>query len=161
MKKTILWCWILLPWYANAQNDPPPLVASGAYTTDFYKWTFSIGDLAIATFTSGSQMWSQGSQQPELPSVGVFQPSSADFTFELFPNPADQFLRLQVATNGISDRFGVVIYQTDGKRTVVPPIELNAGEVAEMQILALPAGHYVLQISSATGQVSSRIFQKL
>lgn len=162
MKKLILaWGLLLSLGMLHAQTDPPPLVASGQYSNDFYQWSFTVGDLAIWTFHTPGQYWSQGSQQPVIGMVDTHEADAGGLSATIFPNPASDALycRLQSANHPPS-RISLEILDAAGKlvrRTTNPD---GSPEQFMIPVGDLPSGQYTLHISDAEGRQLSKTFIK-
>lgn len=160
MQKTFFLLLLALPMLLKAQSDPP-LVASGTYDNDVYKWTFVVGDLAILTLQDDANLWSQGSVQPNLSIVPVYQAELPDVSVLLYPNPTADVLFYEVSSAtpiknlqmDILDVTGRVIYHYTG--TII-----NGGKEG-ISLIALPAGAYFIRLTDAQGRLLTQPFQKI
>lgn len=162
MKKALFVWGLLLPLgLLHAQTDPPPLVATGQYSNDFYQWTFSVGDLAIWTFHTPSQYWSQGSQQPVILMVDTHEADAQGLTATIYPNPTADVLycRLQSENQPIG-RIGVEILDAAGKLVRKAADPDGSPDQFSIPVGDLPSGRYLLRISDHAGRQLSKTFIK-
>ena len=159
MKKTLFLWLFAAPFILKAQSDPP-LVAQGAYETDLYQWSFSVGDLTIKTLQTQVNCWTQGTQQPVLPMVATHQSELLHGEITVFPNPVERTLNCLVETDFPGQILYAGIYTPEGRNCTGTPFVLQSHFTAALSVQALPSGHYVLQISDTAGRILSKIFQK-
>lgn len=150
MKPLLLALGLLAPWLLPAQTDPP-LVASGSYGNDFYQWSFTVGDLAILTFQTPANYWSQGSQQPVVTIVATHEAARPDVQVTLFPNPTASAVFCTVQTAKPAEKIRFEIRSETGQ--VVRPwsTEFDSGQVFEIALDGLPAGVFTLEFVDARG----------
>jgi hypothetical protein len=160
MKKTPLFFAMLLPMLLYGQDDIP-VVASGTFETADYQWSFTMGDLAILTLQTADYCWTQGSQQPQLNTVGTHQPVLPDATLTLFPNPTDGtiFCTVAMPTDNVTLRADVFDAAGRYVALTMPPVKSN--EKLRLVLSALPAGSYFLAVSDAEGRRIVKQFQKI
>lgn len=159
MKKTPFFFIVLFPLWVQAQTDPP-LVASGALTTDLYQWDFSIGDLSILTFQNTDHYWTQGSQQPTQIIVSVLQPSFLASSVEVYPNPAADFVFCKLTLGASEEMFNAEIFDVAGKSLplYLPPFMQNA--ITRFSLASVPSGQYFLRLTDAQGTSIVKSIQK-
>jgi hypothetical protein len=160
MKKTFLLFLVLLPVLLQAQDDPP-IVATGSYETDFYQWTFTVGDLCILTLQNNAHCWTQGSQQPVLNTVAVNQPDLPDASVAIYPNPTAEYLFCTVSMPIDHVALRADIFDLTGRYVAlaIPPIQSN--EKVRIGLGTLPAGSYFIAFSDPEGRSIVKQFQKL
>jgi hypothetical protein len=145
-----------------AQTDLPPLIASGQYENDFYKWSFSMGDLAIWTFPAPGQYWSQGSQQPEITVVGTNEPEQTiSWDAILFPNPTSDWLYCKIDRNEPDQNFRLLLLDGLGRTIQSFDASVTAGDPIAISTSKLAAGRYDLRIIAlASGAERTKTFIK-
>ncbi|MBL7808386.1 MAG: T9SS type A sorting domain-containing protein [Saprospiraceae bacterium] len=160
MQKTLLLLLVLLPVLLQAQDDPP-IVASGSYETDFYKWSFTMGDLCILTLQTNENCWTQGSQQPVLNTVAVQQPDLPGASVALYPNPTAEYMFCTVSMPTDHIALRTDIFDLTGRYVAlsVPPFQSN--ETVRITLSTLPSGSYFIAFSDPEGRSIVKQFQKL
>jgi hypothetical protein len=150
----------LLPLLAHAQNDTP-LVASGTYDNDVYKWTFSVGDLAIATFQSTGNYWSQGSVQPVVGTVSSPETELRDVSVVLYPNPTENVLTVFISAGSQIEDLDLDILDAAGRRVFVHSVPVRNLETTQLSLGKLAAGSYFLRLTDREGRRMIQTIQKL
>jgi hypothetical protein len=160
MKKTPLIFAVLLPMLLYGQDDIP-VVASGTLETDDYQWSFTMGDLAILTLQTADYCWTQGSQQPQLNSVGTQQPVLPDATMTLFPNPTEGVLFCTVAMPSDNVPLRADMFDAAGRYVALNLPVVRSNEKSRLVLTSLPAGSYFLAVSDVEGRRIVKQFQKI
>lgn len=143
-----------------AQTDPPPLIASGEYENDFYKWSFSVGDIAIWTFHSSQNYWSQGSQQPSIVIVGTNEPPGINISAVLYPNPACDFIFCSIKTKEQHEEIHLEVWNAAGQLLKPLSTELQTDQIISIPVSNLPAGQYMIRFTDSAGNSISKSFIK-
>ncbi len=161
MKKTMLMIGVCLPLrLLLAQGDPPPLIASGEYENDFYKWSFSVGDIAIWTFHSPQNYWTQGSQQPSITMVATHEPADATISATLFPNPTSDLIYCDIKTKDPYVKIRLEVWNAAGQLLKPLSNEFQAGQPISIPVGNLPAGQYMIRLIDSAGQSVTKSFIK-
>ncbi len=143
-----------------AQNDPPPLIASGEYENDFYKWSFSVGDIAIWTFQTPQNLWSQGSQQPIITLVATNEPMDADISVTLYPNPSSEGIYCNIKTKDQLEKIRLEVWSSNGQLLQPLSTEFQSDQTIFIPVSTLPAGQYMIRFTTGAGQTISKSFIK-
>ena len=161
MKKALLLIGVCLPLrLLLAQGDPPPLIASGEYENDFYKWSFSVGDIAIWTFHTPQNYWSQGSQQPIITLVATNEPEDAAISVTLFPNPTSDLIYCSLKSKELPEKIRLEIWNAAGQLLKPLSTEFQTDQTISIPVGNLPAGQYTIRFINTAGQTISKSFIK-
>jgi hypothetical protein len=160
MKKTYLLIAAFFTAYIlNAQTVAPNvLAATGGYSTlPSGSISYTVGEMTmVQTFTAGSNVLTQGFQQPTDFNVGILDLSQDEFgSFVIYPNPAVDaaWFAFQFPEQG---EINVVLYNSLGQKLAnIFHTGYSAGkEVEQLNASALASGMYYLTlnfVSSANG----------
>ncbi len=161
MKKTLLIIGVCLPLrLLLAQGDPPPLIATGEYENDFYKWSFSVGDIAIWTFESPQNYWSQGSQQPVITMVATQEPTDAAIAVSLYPNPTSELIYCSITAKEGNEKIRLEVWNAAGQLLKPLSTEFRTDQTISIPVSNLPAGQYTIRFTNTAGQTISKSFIK-
>ncbi len=79
-------------------------------------------------------------------------------TLKIYPNPARDFILVQMSDNSVPH--GIFIYDMTGRMVERFPVH-GAGEATRYcSVASLPAGHYIVAVTGATGTVHTQSFVK-
>jgi hypothetical protein len=110
------------------------------------RWSYTVGEVTIQTFTSNGRTLTQGFHQPEFSRpVSVTQPDLASWGIEVFPNPTTEVLniRFDAAHPGTLE---AQVFDLYGRLLLGPqPLDAAAGLVSLSCSDWLP-GVYVLHL---------------
>lgn len=143
-----------------AQGDPPPLIASGEYENDFYKWSFSVGDIAIWTFQNPEHYWSQGSQQPIITLVDTNEPNDAGISVTLYPNPTSELIFCNLKTKERNEKIWLEVWNAAGQLIKPLSIEFQSDQTISIPVTNLPSGQYMIRFTNNAGRTISTSFIK-
>ena len=152
MNRKLLFVLLLSICYLGAYGQPHDLVsASGAsFKNNTGSLSFSIGELAITTYTSSSSVLTQGFHQTRL-RTGVPVVAIPAIQMSVYPNPVKDLLSLQVDQ---PEGFDYLLYDTRG---VLFDRGQILGERTEIDFSALPPAIYILRVTNHKEEV--RLFQ--
>ncbi len=155
MKKALL---VLLLGVAShglhAQSVSRQVVASagGATSNSAGSLSSTVGEVVIATATSGSFLLTQGFQQPDANPTGIAGTKQVTVNYNLYPNPAQDVITLSLqSASEIS--IGCYIYDASGKlllqqdKAVVNATRYNQS----FNIASFAAGNYFLKVVNISG----------
>ncbi len=83
--------------------------------------------------------------------------ASADFDFELFPNPADAYVDIQLGPE--SGEVTLTVSDASGKRMIIRQAE-KAGTITRLDISDLPPGLYLIQASGSRGTAVKKFIRR-
>jgi hypothetical protein len=114
MKKTLLLFVSLACKFSIAQSLAPQVISTSgtSFNDGVSQLDWTLGEPAAQTFDNGSNLLTQGFEQPQLTVTAVNAPA-ADFELSIFPNPAVDYLQLHFGQ--LKDAVTVELYTTDGK----------------------------------------------
>jgi len=158
MKKTTLLVsgLLLSAGVSFGQTLSPSVIASAGdvYSNGTVSLAWTLGELAVSTINSGSNLLTQGFHQPELNiPIGISQPKG-QLHVNAFPNPVSDNLVLEVNSSQ-ADKFAVEI--TDVLGRVVKTSELSYGDGKTSQTIRMEGfapGAYLVKVNTVTGQFS-------
>ena len=135
----------LLPVYA--QTLSPQVVASAGRNLSGASggMDFTIGEVATSTLTAGSDVLTQGFNQPNIVIVAIEEFTDV-YTISLYPNPTDQFVN--VVTNS-DDELQVHVYNALGQLVIDSEVFTNK---LTLDIHAISNGVYQMHITRKTGE---------
>lgn len=152
-KKIITVCFCLAVIYANSQSLERSVTATSGnyfYQTGTGSISFTVGECAVATFSSANNKLTQGFQQPDTSEITFVEENNTAFSVEIFPNPATQFLTVK---NDTQHKFLFSFYDDAGRLIAVPQLRSDAEIVFNLSKLA--TGFYTLSVSDAEKKTSS------
>ena len=120
-------------------------------------WT--LGDLATETLSSGSLVLTQGFQQPDtIKGTNSVVPDfpSQGFSIKVYPNPATDYLNVVLQGNDDAD-LQLQFFDAIGRRLQVSTVYAGSNE-ATLDIAGYRAGIYFLKVSTING-TTIRTFQ--
>lgn len=132
---------------ASAQSLSPQVVASSgnSFSNAGIEIEFTIGEVVTSTLTAGGNTLTQGFHQPQIQFASL-ENYAADYVFELFPNPTEQFITV---TSPNDEELKVHVYDGNGKAILVSPV-FKQQIILDLQSLA--TGNYVLMVSTESGE---------
>lgn len=157
---TYLLLLLLCPW-AVAQVKDPVLIGTTGYfqSVSGYSVSYSVGELAIASETSGNFLLTQGFQQFFLDADPILPPCENDNCPELikaFPNPVKDMLYIQFYKLGVNN-FTMDIYNSKGGKVYQKKYqEITYGAKFGLNFENFPKGLYLINISSDDGKLLDR-----
>ncbi|HAN18212.1 MAG: hypothetical protein A2X13_07490 [Bacteroidetes bacterium GWC2_33_15] len=152
MKKLLLLsvvCFVVVS--ANGQSISSSVVASaGGYSeAGEISLSWTLGELAVETFTASELILTQGFQQGYYEITGIDDPLNADFKVKVFPNPAVEFIYIQVENQDIQ-KIKIELYNMEGK-LVHNEIYENPAISYELDISKHSSTQYILKITDLSG----------
>jgi len=97
MKKLLIICMAMLPLVVSGQSlDRQVIGSAGDYTSaGNVQLSWTVGEVAITTASSGNLVITQGFQQPDGLVIGIESPISG-LSINLFPNPTQDIVVLKL-----------------------------------------------------------------
>jgi hypothetical protein len=105
---------------------------------------YTIGEVATATLTAGSDVLTQGFHQPNIEIVGVEEFLDA-YSIDLYPNPINDFVNIETDSDA---ELKVQVYTAHGQLVMSSETFINK-VVLDVQNMA--NGPYVFKVSRADG----------
>jgi len=143
--------------YAQPTLSPSVIGSAGKESTNSnYRLAWNIGETVVTTISNTTNTLNQGFEQPEyLYNVGI-TPKGEKVTYSLYPNPAADFIRLQIEKMP-SEILAATLFNATGQAIYTQKVnDLHT----EISLLAFPAGVYQLQLSNSSLFSSSITFIK-
>lgn len=132
--------------FGYGQSISSSVVASGGGSAEAggisLSWT--IGELAIETFTSADLILTQGFQQGYYEITSVNDPLAESINLEIYPNPATDFINIEIK-NTEAKSIRIELYSIDGK-LITNEQWINSGTPYKFQINQYSANQYILKV---------------
>ena len=156
MKYFSLFSLLLFSVIASAQSLAPSVIASYGKWSNNGGFTLSAtsGEMMIQTFTGGTNILTQGFQQPDDKDVGIQQLTEDGLTINIFPNPTHDLVTVNLQADN-AELYGVIMYDLLG-RTLALPGTLDRSRTQLQQsfnLSQLPAATYFLCVVNAQGEI--------
>jgi hypothetical protein len=104
--------------------------------------SYSIGEMAIETFSSPNKLLTQGFQQNNLFAVSIRELKELDFEISVYPNPVQDIVTLQIPAEKMGGK-QYKLYDTNGKLLEIKSLEEAETKISFSQLI--PAA-YLLKI---------------
>jgi len=149
-KKILILCVCVWPFMARSQSIGPDVIATAGdhFTNAGGQLSYTLGELMIATASSGQHIITEGFHQPDLLITSVLNLEPA-ITTEIYPNPASSFFTINIL--GAAGMFNMLLFDTQGK--LLTQQQLSGGSPETIEVGALPAGMYFVRITDASGKL--------
>lgn len=157
MKYFSLFTLLLLPLILPAQSISPSVIASwGNYSNNGgYSLSATSGEMMTQTFIAGSNILTQGFQQPDDKDVSVQQLVDDGLIIKIFPNPTSDLVTVNLEADNAENYFAVM-YDLLG-RTLALPGTLDRSHTQLQQtfnLSQLPSATYFICIINAQGEIN-------
>lgn len=138
----------------HAQSISRQVVAAAGGTTSNSAGSLSstVGEIVIATATSGSFLLTQGFQQPDANPTGIANTKQVLVNYNLYPNPAQDAITLSLQSEGnfsasfyIYDAAGRLLLQED--KAAVSTTKYSR----TFNISSFTTGNYFLKVVNLSG----------
>jgi hypothetical protein len=152
MKKPILLYLLLLlfPLSVIAQEMKPEVIAASGNTfeTSGGQVSWTLGEVVIETFSSGSFSLTQGFQQSVITAVVGYIDPVIQLPVNVYPVPATSYVNVELLE--IQKSLSVELYNMKGIRVLSQPVNTTR---LQIDLNALPAAEYILKIISADNKM--------
>jgi hypothetical protein len=119
LKNVTVFAWAVMATAGlTAQSLTPKVVASGGgfKSTSAGSLTFTIGEVAVTTFSKTNSILTQGFEQGKMDNgSSVVDIDAGDVSIQLFPSPASTYIEFTVETND-SRNVSIAIYDILGNK---------------------------------------------
>ena len=135
----------------QAQSLSPQVISTaGGYAVGSgISLSYTVGELSVQTYSSGSLILTEGFQQPL--DIGTFNPEKPYFDLEVrtWPNPVSQNLQLQISSDIRQDLI-LETYDLSGRIQMIHQIDATLyAEPYSIDFSNLARGAYIIKIRSA------------
>lgn len=161
IKKFIFFFVILAVFQGKAQELQPSLLSTSGdfFSNESYSISWSLGEIAIETFTQTNNILTQGFQQSRLTTTGIQENPLQENQIQLYPNPAPDKLFLSF-NSYVVQTYQLEIFDLIGSKKISEKVETNS-RIAEIDINDLEPGTYMLVLkSNEKNSTNTFIFQK-
>ncbi len=130
-----------------AQNLQPGLIAAsgGSGSSESGSLSWSVGELAVVTFSAAEAQLTQGFHQNGLQLTPVVEIDDRSVQIDVFPNPTSQALQVKVAEKLPALHYQVLNLFGEPVRAG----QLEGGMLSVIDLKHLPAQTYILKLFSA------------
>ena len=161
MKKLICFFLIIVAFQGQAQEIQPSLLSTSGdfFSSGSYSVSWSLGEIAIETFTQSENILTQGFQQSRLITTGIQKNTLQENQIQIYPNPASD--KLYVRFNfDIMDLYQIEVFDLIGSKKISEKIRTSF-EIVEIKLNDLEPGTYMLVIKpDEKYSISTFVFQK-
>ena len=161
MKKLIYFSLILIAFQGKAQELQSSLLSTSGdfFSNDSYSISWSLGEIAIETFTQTNNILTQGFQQTRLTTTGIQENSIQKNEIQVYPNPASDKLYISFSS-GVNLSYHLEIFDLIGSKKISEKIE-SKSKIAKIGLNDLQPGTYMLVLkSNEKNSKNTFIFQK-
>ena len=141
--------------YGIAQQVTPTVIGSagGSFTASSQSIQFSLGEIAVETYQTGSNLLSEGFLQGPENSIGIKEDQATNGQIVIYPNPSHGSITVSCKNDPVKvtvlDLRGRILSQTQ-----------NPGKTATMNIENLQSGLYLIRVTfKNTIPVTNRIIK--
>ena len=148
----------VLPLLVSAQISlSPTVIASYGKWSDNggYSLSATSGEMMIQTFSSSGNFLTQGFQQPEKLSDGIQQLNEDGLIITIFPNPASDFLTLNLEAAN-AEGYTAVMYDLLGRKLALPgTLDRNQTQLQQtFNLSQLASATYFICIVNEHGEIN-------
>jgi len=119
--------------------------SGGYYTGDHISFSWSIGECIVETASDASISLTQGFQQPDMIITAITDPLPGNTLISVYPNPTTDQIYIQILSP--EDRnFQAELFNLQGHKLQSKSFN---GSVTQFYIKHLPAGTYLIKISTS------------
>lgn len=137
--------------YAQEYNIGMQVVASaGGYfnsTSAGVSMSWTLGEVAYTTLTSGEYILTQGFQQGNLFTTDVEKPDLSSSDMKIYPNPASLEFFIKGNSTSVKGKTTVEVYDITGRKVITKELNLVENEPYRIPIAELKAGIYMVRVS--------------
>ncbi|MEA1897689.1 MAG: T9SS type A sorting domain-containing protein [Bacteroidota bacterium] len=130
------------------------LATAGAYQTNgSYSLSWTVGELAVSTLTEGSNVLTQGFQQPWDMAVNIADGPEINWSVKAYPNPVYDYLNVKFSLEK-SEEFTIEVTDITGKKVLTrEPQMINTDEIVDLDFAQFKPGIYFLMVYSSDQKV--------
>lgn len=128
------------------QSISSSVIASGggSYEAGGISLSWTIGELAVETFTTSNLILTQGFQQGYYEITSVNDPLVKSIDLEIYPNPAIDFINIEIKNTEVKS-VRLELYNIDGALITNEQWE-NTGAPYKVQLNRFSANQYILKV---------------
>ena len=157
MKRSILSFVFLLSMgflFAQVSMVNSVLATAGDFQTNgSYSLSWTVGELAVNTLTEGSNVLTQGFQQPWDMSVSIQDGPEINWSVKAYPNPVYDYLNVKFSLEK-SEEFSIEVTDITGKKVLTrEPQMINTDEIVDLDFTQFKPGIYFLRVYSSDQKV--------
>jgi hypothetical protein len=138
--------------------------AAGSFqTASWGSLSSTSGEAVVSTLTAGSNVLTQGFQQPLISDVMVYDIVLNNFSVQVYPNPASDIINVVINTNNADKHYSVTVFDLPGQRLDIPSQDISNGKQTHIliDIHQLAAATYMIMVADENNkQVKAIKFTK-
>jgi hypothetical protein len=156
--KALLFTILISPFCSIGQSLTPEVVSSSGdfHSTPSAQLSWTLGEIAIDTYTSSSNQLTQGFHQPERPTVSLTSLND-NIRINAYPNPFISSISINI--EDYNQSIEIVIYNAVGQE--VHSDYYSGSEPKNINLSALESGSYLIQFKTASDFIKTLKIQKL
>lgn len=145
----------------SAQTADQYVIGSigGSFANANIDVNYTAGEAVIQTQSTAQVILTQGFHQPDMGSLGVNEIAEIG-TLLLYPNPTTSMLNVKMNDVGHGGNAELEVFDLNGQRVYSETIYTTGSGAVQLNVEALPPGHYQLRVLSSDGFVSRAKFVK-
>lgn len=135
-----------------AQSVSPEVIATAgtSFNDGISQIDWTLGEPVTSTFTSGSEMLTQGFHQPNLLTTSINNVET-NYSLLVYPNPSIDFIQLQF--QNLKEAVTVDLLSSDGK--LLQSKTSNTSSVLQMDMTKYTAGTYLLSVKDSQSKIKT------
>jgi len=149
---------LCMPILLSAQSLSPTVIASYGKWSNNGGYTLSAtsGEMMIETFTGGTNILTQGFQQPDEKTIGIQELNEDGLTIKIFPNPTSDLVMIDLQSEN-AESYGVIMYDLLGRALALPgTLDRSHTQLQQsFNLSPLPSATYFLCVVNAQGEIKN------
>lgn len=108
--------------------------------------SFTIGEVAYTTLTSGDFILTQGFQQGNLFTTSIEKPVNAVNDIAVYPNPASDYVKVRIDIPNLSGKATYDLHDITGKKVITKEFNVETSVPVELSLSDIRPGIYLLKV---------------
>lgn len=108
--------------------------------------SFTIGEVAYTTLTSGNFILTQGFQQGNLFTTSIDKPVNAVNDIAVYPNPATDYVKVRIDIPNLSGKATYDLHDITGKKVITKEFNVETSVPVELSLSDIRPGIYLLKV---------------
>ncbi len=140
--------------FAQLSMTNSVLATAGDYHENgSYSLSWTVGELAVSTLTEGSNVLTQGFQQPWDMAVNITDGPELNWSVKAYPNPVYDYLNVAFSLENPGE-FAIEVTDITGKKVLTRDSQLiSKDEIVDLDFTQFKPGIYFLRIYSSDQKV--------
>lgn len=148
----------LFPFLGFTQSLTPEVVSNSgdSYSNTSTQLSWTLGEIAIDTYSASSNQLTQGFHQPERPTLSITD-LDHNISINAYPNPFNSAITIQI--QDLNQAISIVIYNAIGQQVFTDNYIGNGPKT--MNLASLESGIYMIQFKTSSEVIKTIKIQKL